>query len=389
MKKFIALGLATTTALMFAGGCFSIPDLCDNGTCDPVPDGSLPDGVAPPDSTIPDAKTDRDPPPPGCDTPTDPLKNPEKCLVDSFGVFVSTGGSDSNDGSKAKPFKTLGKAVAAGKDRIVVCEGTYTESVEIKSDVELYSGVTCDFTKAGGKAKVVATKPEYAVSIAKPASAVLLRDLEVEAIDGTSTSVNSIALLVTEVANVKLVNVTATAKKGFDAPAGVSGTTGVVSNLAAVGGTTNGNAAVGNTTPGPVKTCICTVGGNTSGGAGGAPASGGAPGGPAMGTTGGGGAGNINCLPTGFGQTGGSPAPASPAAKETSRGTLTTTWTPASGLTGTDGTSGQGGGGGGGRDATSAGGGGGCGGCGGSGGQGRSRRWREHRPPLHHFDGRP
>ena len=185
---------------------------------DATADGTLPD-TSIPDTSIPDAKTDRDPPPPGCDTPQEPLKNPEKCLVDSFGVFVATGGSDSNDGTKGRPFKTIGKALGAGKDRIVVCEGTYTESIDIKADVEIFSGVTCDFTKAGGKAKVVASKPEYAVSIAKPASAVQIRDLEVEAIDGTSTSVNSIAVLATEVATVKLFNVTATAKKGFPSSA--------------------------------------------------------------------------------------------------------------------------------------------------------------------------
>ncbi len=49
----------------------------------------------------------------------------------------------------------------------------------------------------------MASKPEYGVSIAKPASAVQIRDLEVEAIDGTSTSANSVAMMVNEVASVK------------------------------------------------------------------------------------------------------------------------------------------------------------------------------------------
>ncbi|MBK6464481.1 MAG: DUF1565 domain-containing protein [Myxococcales bacterium] len=96
--------------------------------------------------------------PPGCETPNEPVKNPEKCLVDSYGVYVSPSGDDGNPGTRTKPYKTVGKGLSAGRGRVVVCEGTYAESVEVKSDVEVYSGVTCDFGKAGGRAKVVGTK---------------------------------------------------------------------------------------------------------------------------------------------------------------------------------------------------------------------------------------
>ena len=139
MKKALLLPLAGSLVMAGLAGCPGFVDLCDHGPCgsDATADGTLPD-TSIPDTSIPDAKTDRDPPPPGCDTPQEPLKNPEKCLVDSFGVFVATGGSDSNDGTKGRPFKTIGKALGAGKDRIVVCEGTYTESIDIKADVEIF-----------------------------------------------------------------------------------------------------------------------------------------------------------------------------------------------------------------------------------------------------------
>ena len=345
---------------------------CDFANCDAAlggPDGTLPDGDVP-DTAIPDAKPDA-PIPAGCDTPNEPLKNPEKCLTDVFGAYVSATGDDSGPGTKAKPFKTIGKALGGSTVRIVVCEGTYAESLDVKRDVELYSGVDCAFSKAAAKAKVVATKPEYAVGIAKPASSVRISEFEVEAVDGNAASANSVGIAVSEVAAVKLVGVDVVAKKGFDGPPGAGGTTGVVSNLAAIGGTPNGNPAIASTTPGSAKSCTCTVGGSSGGGGGGLPTGGGQDGIPASGATGKGGAGNISCNPTGFGGNGGDSAVATPASKQTTVGLIENgTWKGSAGLAGEDGKSGQGGGGGGGRDGSSAGGGGGCGGCGGSGGKG-------------------
>jgi hypothetical protein len=83
-------------------------------------------------------------------------------------------GDDANPGTKAKPFKSIAKALGAGKPRIVACEGEYVGSLDVTTGVSLYGGVSCDFAKAGGRAKVSASKPDYGIKIAKVADAVVL-----------------------------------------------------------------------------------------------------------------------------------------------------------------------------------------------------------------------
>jgi hypothetical protein len=299
MKRIFFVGLLASFAAVT--GCPQFGDVCDYSACgdgatvqDASPDISSPD-------TSTDATTDRDPPPPGCDTPNDPLKNPEKCLVDSFGVFVSPSGDDANAGTKDKPVKTIGKALSMGRGRVVVCEGTYTESLEIKADVELYSGVTCDFAKAGGKAKLVASKPEYAVSIGKVTAS--LSDLDISGIPGTASSPNSIGVWVVDATKLTLRNVSVAAKAGFKGDDGTPGTTG-----AYAAGNGNGNPADMNAA-GAQKVCTCSSGGTSAGGAGGAANSNGQngadpiPANPA-GNDGVGGLGGVSCNPSGAGRNG-------------------------------------------------------------------------------------
>ena len=309
--------------------------------------------------------------PEGCLTPNEPLKYPEKCLVDSFASYVSSTGDDTNTGTRAKPFRTVQHALSRPALRIVVCEGTYVESLEIRRDVALFSAVDCGFAKAGGRAKIVAVKSEFAVKIGKPANDVRVVDFDVEARDGTAVSANSVGILVDDVAYVRLTGTSVRAKVGFDGSPGASGATGVVSNLDAIGGTRNGYPATMDTTPGPAKVCLCTVGGLTAGGAGGAVAGDGQAGAPSLGATGMGGTGNVVCNPAGAGGDGAAGASGDPAETADTVGRIEGgTWKPSAGLSGADGKTGQGGGGGGGRNATNAGGGGGCGGCGGTGGKG-------------------
>ncbi len=50
--------------------------------------------------------------PVGCESPQDPVKQAEKCLVDGYGVYVSPSGNDATGaGTRAAPYKTLGKAL--------------------------------------------------------------------------------------------------------------------------------------------------------------------------------------------------------------------------------------------------------------------------------------
>jgi len=359
-------------ALTLGQACHSIPALCDNEACEPVDGGTTPDG------SPSDATTDRDPPPPGCTTPENPLQNPEKCLVDAFGAFVSPTGDDANDGTKAKPFKTIGKALASGKTRVVVCEGTYAEALDIARDVEIYGGVACSFDKAGKHALI---SPDAPVGLRISAGSLKAFELDVRAsappTDGGS-SVGIFAKTGTTVELSRCVVEAADAKDGVDAAPASNNHFGDPAGNNSSGGT-----------GGPLKTCACPIygvsasGGGGNGGTAGNPigtnGSGGSstPPAPTQGTyTGAGGNGAPNAgTPCNPGLLG-SPGTARLSGTGPTRpGTVNENgWSPASGGTGEAGNPGQGGGGGGGAYYLgvngAGGGGGGCGGCGGAPGLG-------------------
>jgi hypothetical protein len=217
-RTAIIFGLISALAV----GCSLVSgNICDYGVCRADADG----GDASAEDSASDATTDRDPPPPGCDTPNEPLKNPEKCFVDSFGVFVSPTGDDANPGTKAKPFKSIGKALGAGKPRIVACEGEYVGSLDVTKGISIYGGVTCDFAKAGGRAKVTASKPDYGIKITKVSDAVLVSDVEVLGIAGVAPSESSIGVFVSESSNVQFVRAKIEAADGADAAPKKDGST--------------------------------------------------------------------------------------------------------------------------------------------------------------------
>lgn len=374
MRRETTLGLVVVTlaatGALFAGCASFEADICAYAKCDA--DGSTADGPTPSEGGGPDANTpDGDVPPVGCDSLNEPLKNPEKCFTNENWAYVKDGGDDLGPGTKEKPFGSLAKALSSAKLRIAICSGTYFESVEVKRDVTIQSGFACDFAKAGPKAKVVGTKPEFAVSIMKPAGNVVVRDLEIEAAEGTAASVNSVGIVANEVGRVSLFGVSVTAKKGFGGAEGAP-----VSTLAyASGAPGNGNNA-GATKAGETKSCTCVGGGLTAGGAGGVPAiATGAPGGEAIpenpaGQTGAGGTGGGDCV-DGLGKRGAIRVDASAAPKVVRLGTIASGgWIPERGGDGPSGLPGQGGGGGASLGNDSYGGSGGCGGCGGAGGKG-------------------
>jgi hypothetical protein len=361
MRKLVStLGVGL---MLLAAGCPQFSHFCDEGFCDPVGDaggdGSVADGSL--DSSV-DAKADADMPP-GCDTPNEPLKNPEKCLVDSFGAFVSPTGDDANPGTKAKPFKTIGKALGAGKPRIVACEGEYVGSLDVTTGVSLYGGVSCDFAKAGGRAKITASKAEYGIKIAKVSAAVLFSDVEVLGIAGVAPSESSIGVFVSESTNVQFVRSKIEAADGADAPPKKDGAFTLAASAP------KGGDASGNTGGASATTGTCPGGGASTSGRGGdsgflgedasprppggAKAPGGAPGDCVAGTG----------LPGSAGNPGVNRPGASVPASLDASGLL--------GNKGADGTPGTpGGGGGGGYGTMGAGGAGGAGGCGGQGGFG-------------------
>lgn len=86
-------------------------------------------------------------PPDGPPAPHEVKGTPtESELVEALGVFVTVEGSDDGDGSRAHPFHTLAKGIAAGKElgkRVYVCSGTFEEAVAIEDGVPMVGGLDC------------------------------------------------------------------------------------------------------------------------------------------------------------------------------------------------------------------------------------------------------
>lgn len=83
----------------------------------------------------------------GCDGKKTPAE--DKCVLhESFGVFVSSSkGNDTNDGTRARPYATLGKAVEVAKAsarRVYACAETYAEpTVTLLEGVSIFGDITC------------------------------------------------------------------------------------------------------------------------------------------------------------------------------------------------------------------------------------------------------
>ncbi len=383
MIRKISFGIMLVgAAIVGLAGCPSSFVVCEEGPCGA--DGSS-DRISTPDSDPRDVsgdatKPDVDPPPPDCLTPTEPLKNPEKCLVDAFGIFVSPTGDDANDGTKAKPVKTIGKALGTPRGRIVVCEGTYPETLDIQRDVEIYGGISCTFTTAGKPASIESGKP---VGLTVSRGTVLLTSLNVTAVNGATAGESSVGIVAASGTTLRIVGGAIVAGMGADGAAGAE-ESNYNAGLLNSDPTIKGRDASGNT-PGATQTCggLCTEapsvvveggGGGVGGPAGGGPGADGkttvaAPvgmrgkGGPydiLNGVCGAGFPGNIGDAANG------GPGASAPGTVEAGK------WTASRGGAGQTARPGQGGGGGsGGASATvGGGGGGGCGGCGGAKAQG-------------------
>ena len=362
--------------LVLVLGALGLETACTSSAVTPceLSDCTEPDGSV--DVVIPDSGKDADPIPTGCDTPTEPAKNPEKCLVDGFGAFVAPNGNDDNPGTKALPYKTIGKAVQGTKDRVVVCEGTYTEALTITRDVALYGGVSCAFDKVGTKAKVAA---DSATGLTVGSGTLKLFDVEVVAKAATEPGGSSIGIFAKAGTTVEIV------RGRVEAGDGADGADAVATPDNKPDKDQTGAPASG-ATGGIDKKCTCSVHGESTGGSGG---DGGKNAGAPMGIKGGNGLSTPTATPTGIfngeggageavfgdscrnGRVGAAGAPRQGGAGAAGLGRVGPNgWKSVDGTRGETGNPGQGGGGGGGsyfNGSSAGGGGGGCGGCGGAG----------------------
>jgi hypothetical protein len=329
----------------------------------------------------------------------DPSKSPhdEGCVVDeAYAVFVAPaarGGSDTaGDGSRAKPYATLGHALGAlaGKARVYVCNAQYVEQVSLSSAASLYGGFACPGDDAGaawrylgGQAQVSGPANQIPLIVSGVEGGVSIEDIRFGAPDASGHDVagnglSSIAVLV----NASTLTLRRCALVAGSGDQGQDGAQGV--NYSATGATPGGvnDGGSSGAAGGVVQ---CSDGTNSTGGNGGdSTATTGGDGGtgsaapmpqtqPSMRLDGLGGTGGYACTPGDKGAYGAADEAGAPA---TTPGTLSASgWTPSGGSDGRSGTPGQGGGGGGGLAGSlplggTGGGAGGCGGAGGTGGKG-------------------
>jgi hypothetical protein len=325
-------------------------------------------------------------------------------------IFVATGGSDANPGTKALPKATIiaavTAAVAQGKPHVYVSGGTYTGSLTLANGVSIFGGYDANTRWNRSSTPVVIIRETtatngalIAVSGSSLSSPTVLDRLTIQAATTTDVGASVYGLWCNGCSGLSVKNTSIEAgnagagRSGATGATGASGATGTsgsngnydssggggggagASGVLCEAGTSNFSGRGGNGGSGRYATSGLGGGGGTSGsgpsgtggGGGGFAGSGGNDGDPGSSGTVGGGGGAAGAGQNGSGGSGGS--------------VVSSFWLGTSGATGTRANNGGGGGGGGAGGGQSCwlfcyegtgngGGGGGSGGCGGAGGSG-------------------
>lgn len=238
--------------------CSNDPGTCDGGNCV--------------DSGVPSVSGG------GCDSSKPPSQG--GCAVsESDGFFVSPNGADTNAGTKAAPFKTIGAgitaaAAAAKQPNVYVCAGSYPENLVIKNapaGVALHGGFDCTSWAQTNATTTVAptwianaTSQQYVLLV--DATAALVEGIVLNAPDAKDPSASSVGAFVRASPGMTF------RRANVIAGAGADGTT--PSPPAAVPVATSGNNATSANVFAAAVTCPCSTD-SSFGGAGGAFADGG------------------------------------------------------------------------------------------------------------------
>lgn len=313
-------------------------------------------------------------------------------VADDCGLFVSSSlGADTNPGTKAAPFATIGAALAARgtSGAIYVCAEAFTEAVGVTSGVSLFGGLDCNAGwswSEAGRSTLTAMADEIPLTLTMGGGSSRIENFAITAADAMMPGGSSIAMLAAN-ANAALTRCELVAGNGADGDdgmdqpamdAGLNGTMGssgswVMSMVCTQAATDYMGGAGGS------KMCGSTNvaggnGGNSTNGTAGDPGQEGLP--TSVGPSGDGGKGQ-DASSCGQGTQGADGMPNLGGAGADGAVSLTMTgYEPSVATAGTEGVHGQGGGGGGGARecqmtsnfAGPSGGGGGSGGCGGKGG---------------------
>ncbi|WP_437984275.1 hypothetical protein [Sorangium sp. So ce117] len=152
------------------------------------------------------------PPNPACDA--DPTQD-ASTVTDECAVFASATAEAGGDGTKAKPYASLGEAVANAKGkRVLACtSGAFAESVTIGAKVEVIGGFDCeaDWTwSAEARSAIEGPAGAVALTMTETASGAKVRSFAVRAASATELGGSSIGVAVADIeAELAQVDVTA------------------------------------------------------------------------------------------------------------------------------------------------------------------------------------
>ncbi|XXY45674.1 PGRS family protein [Sorangium sp. So ce269] len=131
-----------------------------------------------------------------------PTENAD-AVGDACGVFVSASGNDEWAGTKAKPVKTLGKAISRAAEQgsaVYACAEEFTEAAEVPAGVAFFGGLDCanGWIWIGETAKTVVAPGEEAIAlkVMRGERPVRIEDVSVHAADAQAPGASSIAVLV-------------------------------------------------------------------------------------------------------------------------------------------------------------------------------------------------
>ncbi|WP_437486498.1 hypothetical protein WME75_03750 [Sorangium sp. So ce1014] len=153
----------------------------------------------------------------------DPTLN-ASTVIDECAVFASASAESGGDGTKAKPYASLGEAIAnAGGKRVLACTSrAFEESVTIEAGLEVIGGFDCGAEWTWSKearSAIEAPANQIALTLGEGASGAKVRSFSVRAESATEAGGSSIGVAVADV-EAELTQVDVTAGSGMDGAKG-------------------------------------------------------------------------------------------------------------------------------------------------------------------------